>query len=203
MSKHHWDESFSDEDYVYGETPNIFIKDKSPIILKNASVGCFAEGEGRNAVYLATLGHHVTSFDQSTVGLKKTKQLASRHNVEVETKAKDLTTENVSPQQFDAAIMVFGHVTKEDQPFFMENIINSVKHGGYVLFEVYSTDQLAYETGGPPNIEYLYEPEDILNWIKPHKCLHFYYGEAMREEGKRHTGLGHVIQVLIQIEHSL
>src|SRR5699024_8544490 len=141
----------------------IFIKDKSSIIPKHANVGCFAEGEGRNAVYLATLGHHVTSFDQSTVGLKKTKQLSSRHNVDVEKVKTELTTDNISPQQFEAAIMVFGHVSKADQPFFMKNIINSVKHGGYVLCEVYSKDQLAYKTGGPPNIDYLYEPEDILN----------------------------------------
>jgi hypothetical protein len=30
---------------------------------------CLAEGEGRNAVHLATLGHRVTAVDQSEVGL--------------------------------------------------------------------------------------------------------------------------------------
>ena len=44
----------------------------------------------------------------------------------------------------------------------------------------------------------LYNPIDILNWIHDYKCIHFYYGEARRDEGKRHTGLGHVIQVVIQ-----
>src|SRR5699024_10359669 len=110
----------------------------------------------------------------------------------------DLTKEKVQPDQFDAAIMVFGHVPKQDQQFFIESMLDSVKSGGYVIFEVYSPDQLNYKTGGPPALEMLYDPADILEWIKPYKCIHFYYGEATRTEGKRHVGLGHVIQVAIQ-----
>ena len=199
MSKHHWDDSFSDEAYVYGETENLFIHQQSKIIPKSSKVGCFAEGEGRNAVYLAKLGHKVTAYDQSTIGLDKAKDLARENDVQVKTVAVDLTKEKVPSDQFDAAIMVFGHVPKEYQPFFIQSMIDSVKPGGYILFEVYSEEQLAYGTGGPKAIEMLYNPTDVLDWIIPYKCLHFYYGEAIRDEGKRHTGLGHVIQTIIQV----
>ncbi|GGJ82047.1 methyltransferase [Lentibacillus kapialis] len=198
MSKEHWDNSFSDKDFVYGERENVFIRDKSAIIPNHSKVGCFAEGEGRNAVYLAKLGHDVTTYDQSTIGLEKTKTLAGQNNVDVECVAIDLTDEKVQSNQFDAAIMVFGHVPKDDQPFLLESMIDSVKSGGYVIFEVYSMNQLEYQTGGPPSLDMLYEPTDILHWIKHYKCIHFYYGEAMRDEGKRHVGLGHVIQVVIK-----
>lgn len=198
MSKEFWNDSFSDKDFVYGEKENAFIHDISSIIPDHSKVGCFAEGEGRNAVYLAKQGHDVTSYDQSTTGLEKTKTLASQNYVDVKTVEIDLTNEKVKPNQFDAAIMVFGHVPKKAQPFLMESMIDSVKLGGHVIFEVYSTDQLNYRTGGPPALEMLYNPADILKWIKDYKCIHFYYGEAMRDEGKRHVGLGHVIQVVIQ-----
>jgi hypothetical protein len=33
---------------------------------------CLAEGQGRNAVHLATLGHPVTAVDQSDAGLSAT-----------------------------------------------------------------------------------------------------------------------------------
>jgi len=198
MSKEHWDNSFSDKDFVYGETENEFINHKSNIIRQHSKIGCFAEGEGRNAVYLATLGHDVTAYDQSAVGLEKTNKLASQHNVNVKTAEIDLTKEKVESNQFDAAIMVFGHVPKADQQFLMESMIDSAKPGGHVIFEVYSKDQLAYQTGGPKSIDMLYDPTDILNWINDYKCIHFYYGEAERHEGKRHIGLGHVIQVVIK-----
>src|SRR5699024_9017368 len=102
--------------------------------------------------------------------------------VTVKTKEIDLTTEKVPTKQFDAAIMVFGHVPKQNQQFLIENMIGSVKPGGYVLFEVYSEAQLEYKTGGPKSIDMLYDPIDILNWINNYKCIHFYYGEAIRNE---------------------
>lgn len=198
MSKEHWNSSFSDKDFVYGETENEFINKMSNFIPEHSKVGCFAEGEGRNAVYLAKLGHDVTAYDQSLVGLEKTRILASKNNVNVETVEIDLTKEKVGENQFDAAIMVFGHVPKRDQSFFIESMIGAVKTGGYIIFEVYSEAQLEYGTGGPKSVEMLYDPTDILNWIKHYKCLHFYYGEAERNEGKKHIGQGHVIQVVIQ-----
>ncbi|AWI11496.1 SAM-dependent methyltransferase [Caldibacillus thermoamylovorans] len=198
MSKEHWDKSFSDKDFVYGEKENQFIHDMSEIIPAHSKVGCFAEGEGRNAVYLAKLGHDVIAYDQSLIGLEKTKTLATKNKVVVETVAMDLTKEKVQDNQFDTSIMVFGHVPKKDQKFLIKNLVDSVKPGGYVIFEVYSEDQIKYQTGGPQSLDMLYNPIEVLEWIKNYHCIHFYYGEVTRNEGKRHVGLGHVIQVVIK-----
>lgn len=198
MSREHWNNSFSDQDFVYGETANEFIQKMSDLIPDHAKVGCFAEGEGRNAVYLAKKGHDVTSYDQSEVGLEKTKRLAEKNNVQVQTVEMDLTKEKAEENQFDAAIMVFGHVPKADQQFLIQNMLDSVKSGGYVIFEVYSEDQLAYKTGGPPAFDMLFNPSDILHWTDDHKYIHFYYGESERHEGKRHNGKCHLIQTVLK-----
>ncbi|SFF85756.1 Methyltransferase domain-containing protein [Halobacillus alkaliphilus] len=198
MSKEMWDQRFSEPNYAYGKQPNAFIKNMSERLPKDSKVGCFAEGEGRNGVYLAKMGHDVTILDQSDQGLNKALQLGKEEDVSIETVQGDLTKMEMEPEQFDAAVMVFGHVPKQDQSFLMEQMIRSVKPGGHVLFEVYSEHQLAYGTGGPKSAEMLYAPEDVLRWIKDYKCLHFYYGEAERNEGEKHNGLGHVIQGLIQ-----
>jgi len=176
MTKEHWNNSFSDKDFVYGEVENTFVNEMSDIIPAQAKVGCFAEGEGRNAVYLAKQGHDVTTYDQSTIGLEKTKTLASKNNVDVKTVEMDLTENQVDTELYDAAVMVFGHVPKQDQSFFIQSMIGSVKSGGHVIFEVYSEDQLAYKTGGPPTFEMLYNPIDILNWINDYKCIHLLWG---------------------------
>src|SRR5699024_4770069 len=165
MSKEHWDASFSDIDYVYGETANEFIQSKHHLLSENSKIACFAEGEGRNAVYLAKLGHQVTAYDQSDIGLEKTNTLADKNGVHVTTIAKDLIKEKVDENKYDAAIMVFGHVPKEGQDFLISSLINSVKPGGYITFEVYSENQLPYKSGGPPSLEMLYNPQDILEWI--------------------------------------
>jgi len=198
MPKEKWNKQFSENQFTYGKTVNAFIREKSHLFSPHSNLACFAEGEGRNAVFLANAGHHIIAYDVSSIGLKHAKILAEENDVPIETVEADLTEFKVEKEKYDGAIMVFGHVEKEKQEFLIKNIIDAVKSGGYVLFEVYSEDQLKYDTGGPGNKQFLYRPMDILKWIAPYTCIHFYYGEANRKEGYRHTGLGHVIQVAIQ-----
>lgn len=50
-----WNERYSGSDYVYGENPNAYLKEQ----LATLSVGDIlfvGEGEGRNAVYAASIG---------------------------------------------------------------------------------------------------------------------------------------------------
>ncbi len=42
-----------------------------------------AEGEGRNAAFLAKQGHQVTAIDVSNVAIKKAKQLTRQRQVDV------------------------------------------------------------------------------------------------------------------------
>lgn len=198
MLKDKWDKQFSSSPFTYGKTVNQFIKNNSQLFTNESQIACFAEGEGRNAVYLAKQGHLVTAFDYSFIGLQNAQILAQENTVKLKTIVADLTLSMEQVEKYDAAIMVFGHVAKNKQAAFIENLINSVKANGYIMFEVYSEAQIDYETGGPGNLAALYNPIDVLKWIAPYHCKHFYYGEADRQEGYRHTGIGHVIQVIIQ-----
>jgi 2-polyprenyl-3-methyl-5-hydroxy-6-metoxy-1,4-benzoquinol methylase len=193
-----WNERFGSEQYVYGEEPNLFIKKQANRLEKGRKVVCFAEGEGRNAVYLAKQGMEVTAYDYALNGLKKTEALAERNQVQIETKQKDLIQDEVPVEEFDAAIMVFGHFSKQDQKTVFDKLVSAVKPGGIVMLEVYSEDQVHYGTGGPKTLDMLYDPADLLQWLKGFKIMHFFYGEQERVEGELHTGVGHVIQVIIE-----
>ncbi|WP_102693493.1 class I SAM-dependent methyltransferase [Rummeliibacillus pycnus] len=193
-----WNERFNTEEYMYGEKPNAFIEKFSSQLGGLKNVAAFAEGEGRNAVFLATLGHEVTAFDYAESGLRKTKQLAKKNHVEVNTVQVDLLEGDIPAEQFDGAIMVFGHFPKEKQSLVFNKIVNSVKPGGKIMMEVYSEDQLDYQTGGPKNLEMLYKPQDLLDWCEGRKILHFFVGEQTRHEGKLHKGLAHVIQLIVE-----
>ena len=70
MNAADWNERYAAEHYFYGEAPNAFLVEKPPYI-PAGPVLCLAEGEGCNAVHLATLGHRVTAVDQSEAGLAK------------------------------------------------------------------------------------------------------------------------------------
>lgn len=198
MSDTKWDDQFTRHKHAYGKEPNEFIRKSRDVFPERAHLACFAEGEGRNAVYLAKRGYTVTAYDYSKVGLTHTKEFAKECGVEVKTIHADLTKKEVTSEMYDGALFVYGHVPKKDQSFFINNVIRSVKKGGYVLFEVYSEKQLDYGTGGPKHIDLLYKPEHILEWIAPYTCKHFFYGEKTRHEGEFHTGVGHIIQCIIK-----
>ncbi|WP_289355507.1 class I SAM-dependent methyltransferase [Paenibacillus sp. S-12] len=194
-----WNERYDSTEYYYGEEPNAFIREQAYRLDSHKRIIAFAEGEGRNAVYLARAGHEVTAVDYSEKGLAKTQKLALKHNVHVHTKQMNLLTEDVPQKEYDAAIMVFGHFHHSDQLVVLNKLKQVVKPGGMIMIEVYSKEQIHYRTGGPSDIDMLYEPTDILAWSRGLKVLHFFYGEQERIEGKGHTGLAHVIQFVLRL----
>jgi SAM-dependent methyltransferase len=65
-----WDDRYRGETYAYGTEPNDFLR-ASAMRIPPGRVLCLAEGEGRNAVFLAALGYEVTAVDLSSEGLRK------------------------------------------------------------------------------------------------------------------------------------
>jgi len=49
----HWNTRFQSEQYVYGREPNVFLTEFQKKIKVPGDALTIAEGEGRNAVYLA------------------------------------------------------------------------------------------------------------------------------------------------------
>ena len=86
-----WDQRYGEPGYAYGTAPNDFLAAHAARYLPVAGeVLCLAEGEGRNAVFLARLGFRVTGVDGSAVGLEKARQLAAENSVEIQTIVADL-----------------------------------------------------------------------------------------------------------------
>ncbi|MBN0502651.1 class I SAM-dependent methyltransferase, partial [Pseudomonas aeruginosa] len=83
-----WDERYAAEEYVYGTEPNAFLKEHAQRLA--GPVLSVAEGEGRNAVFLASLGLEVLGVDGSAVGLAKARRLAEAKGVSIDTLVVDL-----------------------------------------------------------------------------------------------------------------
>ncbi|WCN39645.1 class I SAM-dependent methyltransferase [Aneurinibacillus uraniidurans] len=193
--KNPWDERFAAEDYVYGTKPNAFIREQAHRIEAGSRVLAIAEGEGRNAVYLAQQGLAVTAWDYAPSGLAKANNLAAAHHVQIQTEQVDVSKADWS-EKWDAAVCVFGHFPTPLRRTVLEGVRQAVKPGGLYMTEVYSIHQLPYKSGGPKEIDLLYRPEEFLDTFRDWHILHFYMGEAVRNEGTLHTGLCHVIQFI-------
>ncbi|MDA5559668.1 class I SAM-dependent methyltransferase [Exiguobacterium sp. MMG028] len=197
MSK--WDERFSSEDYVYGTEPNEFLREWfTSHQIEGKHVLAIAEGEGRNAVWLATLGFNVEMWDASKIGLEKAKRLATSRNVTLQTKQIDLNEAVWSQDTYDLVICIFGHFPPQVREKVLAGIQKILRPGGVFLTEVYSTNQLAYGTGGPKDFSLLYTEEMFHQLNDDFAPLLLHETVVWREEGSLHHGESAVIQYVGQ-----
>lgn len=192
-----WHERFSTEEYVYGKEPNQFVVEAARVLPKG-KVLCIAEGEGRNAVYLASIGFDVTAWDYAQAGLDKTNQLANEKGVSVETELRDLAEVVWEEEQWDAIVHIFGHFPADTMDRTMAGVQKALRVGGYYVSELYTKEQLRYGTGGPRDAIMLVDPADFLEKFDGYFIKHFHVGEVNREEGQLHTGTAHVVQSIFQ-----
>ncbi|EHB64520.1 class I SAM-dependent methyltransferase [Paenibacillus lactis] len=189
-----WNERFQGEEYVYGTEPNAFVVDMQSRLSLTGQTLAIAEGEGRNAVYLAEQGHDVTVWDYAEAGLNKANKLAKEKGVKIAARLQDLEDAAWTPDQWDQIVCIFGHFPKALRLRTLRGVKEAVKPGGYFITEVYSMNQIPYQSGGPQEMDMLYEPEDFLRSFADWRIIHFFMGEVHRSEGALHQGLSHVIQ---------
>jgi 2-polyprenyl-3-methyl-5-hydroxy-6-metoxy-1,4-benzoquinol methylase len=192
-----WHERFSTDEYIYGKEPNGFLVEAAQQFPKG-KVLCIAEGEGRNSVYLASLGLDVTAWDYAPAGLEKTKKLADEKGVVVKTELQDLADVLWEEEQWDAIVHIFGHFPKNVMDRTLAGIKKALKPGGFYISELYTKEQLRYGTGGPRIEEMLCNPVEMLEKFDGYFVKHFHIGEVNRVEGQLHTGTAHVVQSIFQ-----
>lgn len=195
MSSQFWDERFSAEEYVYGREPNEFLRAEADRI-PPGPVLCLAEGEGRNAVFLAERGHTVTAVDFSLEALRKTARLAQECGVPVTTIHADLALYEPKMRAYAGIIAIFAHLPPAVRARVHTWVPSALQPGGVFLLEAYTPDQLALGNGGPREPEWLMTRVGLQEELAP---LHFEIAREVRreiQEGKFHTGLSATVQVV-------
>lgn len=193
-----WNEKFNREDYLYGTEPNDFLRVASFVLNDDSKILCIAEGEGRNACFLAMQGHQVTAMDASEVGLAKAAQLAQANEVQVETLQADLNDFDMGEQQWDAIVAIFCHLPPTLRQKVHSNICKALKPGGYYIKEGYTKHQLKYNTGGPKDPELLLSLAELQQELDGLKWIQACETEREIIEGTGHTGIGCVVQIIAQ-----
>lgn len=191
-----WDDRYADDDYLFGTEPNGFLSLVANTIPANSRVLCLADGEGRNGVYLASLGHKVTSIDLSQVGLNKATQLAEKNQVDIETIQADLSTHDLGIESWDCIVSIFFHIPPALQATIYPRIIEALKPGGRLILESYTPDQLQFGTGGPPIASLMLTREIVETAFAALSFDHLQELERDVTEGLGHTGRAAVLQLL-------
>ncbi len=191
-----WDQRYAEDEYVYGTLPNDFLVNAAKELKPDSRILCLAEGEGRNAVFLAEQGHHVTAVDASSVGLEKARKLAQQRGVTIETVVTDLAEFCITPESWDAIIAIFCHLPPPLRKKVFASAVTALKPGGLFILEGYTPKQLELKTGGPPVAELMLSQAILEEEL--HGLTFFHLKELVRpiHEGKLHHGSGAVVQLM-------
>ena len=190
-----WDERYSKEEYVYGTQANDFLAEIFHLIPKGKILS-LAEGEGRNAVFLAQQGYTVTAVDSSLVGLEKAQRLAAEKGVKIETVHANIMDFDIQPETWDGIISIFCPLTEEQRQQLYPKIVAGLKPQGVYLAEAYPPEQLEYGTGGGQSTLLMTSKASIERDLTGLHFTRLVQLEREVLEGTLHTGLAMVVQVL-------
>lgn len=190
-----WDERYSAEEYAYGTTPNKFLEEDVNSIPKG-KVLSLAEGEGRNAVFLAKHGYAVTALDASLVGLNKARKLAEENGVVIEFIHADLADYDLGENKWDGIISIFCPLPSSLRKQLYKKVEAGLRRSGVFLLEAYTPDQLKHGTGGGNSVDLMQSEKSLSLELAGLKFKHLIELERDVVEGIYHTGRGAVVQAI-------
>lgn len=190
-----WNQRYDRAEYVFGTEPNDFVREMADRI-PPGPVLCLAEGEGRNAVYLAGRGHAVTAVDQSEIGIAKAQRLAAERGVTIETVVADLGQYRIVPGAWSGIVSIFWHVPADLRAAVYRRAVAGLQPGGVLVLEAYTPAQIGLGTGGPGDPALTPTLAQLRDELAG---LELEIGRELSRdvfEGIGHTGWSHVVQVL-------
>lgn len=154
-----WDERYREHDHLWSVTPNIFVADR----LKGAdpSRGLdLAAGEGRNAIWLASLGWEMTAVDFSEVAIARGRS----HSEEVEFIVADITRWEADGV-FDLILMAYLHLTVSDFESLVRRSTGWLAPGGELFLIGHDVSNIEEGWGGPQYPEILWDVPEVVGWL--------------------------------------
>ena len=193
-----WNDRYSKSSFAYGEQPNNYLKEQ----LEKLDAGLIlfpAEGEGRNAVFAATLGWKVSAFDISIQGKNKALHLAEINKVTIDYQVGELQTLNYIPEQFDVIALIYAHFPADIKSRYHKMVDKYLRKNGFVIFEAFSKRHIDYiakneNVGGPKDIAMLFSIDELKSDFANYEIIELEEKEIELSEGLFHNGKGSVIR---------
>ena len=190
-----WDDRYSQPGFAYGTKPNAFLKSVVDVLPKGRILS-LAEGEGRNAVFLAEQGYDVVAVDASPVGLIKAERLAREREVSIATVTADLSDFYLGLGAWDGIVSIFCHLPTPVRERVHSAVVAALRPGGTLVLEGYNQHQLRLGTGGPRDLSMLFSLPDLRKQFAGLELSIAREVEREVHEGPYRNGVGAVVQIV-------
>jgi len=144
---------------VWSLEPNTWIASTIERLKPKTAVDLGA-GEGRNALWLASLGWKVVAVDFSPAGLAIGRARGEHRRLEVQWVVADATTW-VAPRPVDLVVMAYLQLPHNHFVSALHNSLASLVIGGRLVMIGHDVDNLTQGTGGPQDVSLLNSVEQL------------------------------------------
>ena len=177
------------EAYLFGTAPNRFLAAQAGVLRAGQRALSVADGEGRNAVWLAEQGLDVTATELSPVALDKAEALAAARGVRVDFALADALNWTYPDEAFDLVVAIFIQFAAPDERArLFENLKRTLRPGGRIVLQGYTPKQLDYRTGGPSAVDNLYTAAMLRETFGDFDIERLDEYEDVLDEGSAHRG---------------
>ena len=157
-----WNERYAGTDLVWSATPNQFVAAELGSMTPGRAVD-LAAGEGRKALWLASLGWEGTAVDFAGAGLEKGRAVAETlelaHPVAWEC-ADVLTWATDAP--YDLAVLAYLQLPADERREAVRRAVAALRPGGTFFLVAHDTTNLTEGVGGPQEASVLMTAEDVV-----------------------------------------
>lgn len=198
--KEFWDDRYASQEYVYGELPNLYLEKK----LADLPVGkalFAAEGEGRNAVYAATLGWDVHAFDQSTKAREKAMALAQKMVVQIDYHVQAVEDSSFQIASFDLLALIYAHFPANVRRAYHRQLSQYLKKGAVLIVEGFARSHVKNQqdnpmAGGPKDSTMLFDLSELRADFEEFEFIESIETESNLSEGAFHQGKANLVRIL-------
>ncbi len=161
MDARAWDDRYAASPLVWSAGPNRFVEAAVTGTAPGRALDV-ACGEGRNALWLASLGWEATAVDFSAVAIDKGRVLAAERGLEVDWVVADVTTWTPDPPGFDLVLVCYLQLPAEARAAAYRRAADAVAPGGTLLIVAHDVDNIAHGHGGPQDPAVCTTPESVV-----------------------------------------
>lgn len=161
MQREDWDRRYAEADLLWSRGPNRFLVGETGDLAPGRALD-LACGEGRNAIWLAEQGWHVTAIDYSQVAVAKARERAARERLEIDLVCADLVDYEPEPSAYDLVLVLYLQLPAAELSLVLARAAAALAPGGTFFLVGHDLTNMTDGVGGPSDPDVLYTPDDIV-----------------------------------------
>lgn len=196
MDAEQWDYRYVQSELVWGIKPNQFVAAQIEVAgLAAGRALDLACGEGRNSIWLASLGWDVKGIDFSGVAIEKAAKLAAKDGIEVDFEVGDVLACDLDSAQYDLVLLAYVQLAPDQRKVLVARSIEALAPGGVILVVAHDLTNLEDGYGGPQAPEMLWALDESIEQLQG---LDIEVGEIARREVATEDGPRVALDTLIR-----